>query len=193
MMWTCETQSLSTQTRRYSPRRDGRVVSYGEIVRLWQVDEAFRAFFVKLLANCPLAGFRLETPAVSRSTASGAFEFVLIDTPSLPRAGDAGAFAKHFAADAPAVAFANLGRDATLVVPCPRGPADHYAHLATFVRNAPAAQVDAFWRLAGVTVEAALGERPVWVSTAGLGVSWLHLRIDERPKYYAHASYRSLQ
>jgi hypothetical protein len=30
---------------------------------------------------------------------------------------------------------------------------------------------------------------PLWLSTAGMGVSWLHLRLDSRPKYYRHRSY----
>lgn len=32
---------------------------------------------------------------------------------------------------------------------------------------------------------------PVWISTSGLGVPWLHVRIDDRPKYYQHAPYRT--
>jgi len=35
-----------------------------------------------------------------------------------------------------------------------------------------------------------LSSRPVWLSTAGGGVSWLHVRLDDRPKYYHHAAYR---
>ena len=27
---------------------------------------------------------------------------------------------------------------------------------------------------------------PLWLSTAGMGVSWLHLRLDSRPKNYRH-------
>jgi len=30
-----------------------------------------------------------------------------------------------------------------------------------------------------------------WLSTSGLGIAWLHVRLDERPKYYTHAPYRS--
>lgn len=37
---------------------------------------------------------------------------------------------------------------------------------------------------------ARLGVRPVWLSTAGMGVSWLHVRLDARPKYYGFAAYR---
>lgn len=32
---------------------------------------------------------------------------------------------------------------------------------------------------------------PFWLSTAGMGVSWLHVRLDERPKYYRFQEYRS--
>ena len=43
----------------------------------------------------------------------------------------------------------------------------------------------------GTTVlQAALSEKPLWLSTAGGGVAWLHLRIDSRPKYYSHRPYR---
>ena len=35
-------------------------------------------------------------------------------------------------------------------------------------------------------------QRPLWLSTNGLGVAWLHARIDARPKYYSHRPYRAL-
>ncbi|MET0247228.1 MAG: hypothetical protein ABW182_10815 [Sphingomonas sp.] len=53
-------------------------------------------------------------------------------------------------------------------------------------------QLHDFWSLLARTVEARLAEREkLWVSTSGLGVSWLHARIDDRPKYYSYAPYRS--
>jgi hypothetical protein len=35
-----------------------------------------------------------------------------------------------------------------------------------------------------------VGRQPVWLSTAGAGVAWLHVRLDDRPKYYGHGPYR---
>jgi len=35
-----------------------------------------------------------------------------------------------------------------------------------------------------------IGVKPVWLSTAGAGVSWLHVRLDDRPKYYGFGPYR---
>ena len=32
-------------------------------------------------------------------------------------------------------------------------------------------------------VEARIDDRPLWLSTAGDGVAWLHVRLDQRPKY----------
>jgi hypothetical protein len=36
-----------------------------------------------------------------------------------------------------------------------------------------------------------MSAKPVWLSTAGAGVSWLHVRLDDQPKYYGFALYRS--
>ena len=33
------------------------------------------------------------------------------------------------------------------------------------------------------------GGSPRWLSTSGLGISYLHVRIDKRPKYYSHQEY----
>jgi len=48
-----------------------------------------------------------------------------------------------------------------------------------------------FWKLVGGAMERRLGPRPVWLSTAGGGVAWLHVRLDDRPKYYGYAQYRN--
>ena len=83
-----------------------------------------------------------------------------------------------------------MNSDAILVVPRPVGPVTAYGHLASFVRNAPDSQKHSLWRLVGELMERGLGPTPVWLSTAGAGVSWLHVRLDQRPKYYGHARYR---
>merc|ERR1711957_1156939 len=47
----------------------------------------------------------------------------------------------------------------------------------------------------GTAIEARMvqvgSKTPVWVSTAGSGVSWLSIRLDSRPKYYHHSAYNS--
>ncbi len=119
------------------------------------------------------------------------FEFVVLDAPNLQPAPDQKSFAGHFSASEDVVVFPSLGKDSTLIVPSPRGPAVHYVHLASFLRGAPPTQINALWMHSGSALKQRLGSSPVWLSTAGGGVAWLHVRLDQRPKYYWYGPYRS--
>lgn len=152
-------------------------------------DPSFRTELTSLLAALPYTAFRWETPLVTASTTHKPFEFVVLNSPGLDRRPDPEAFAEHFT-DEPVVAFSNLSGDAMMVVPCPRVAGAKYTHLASFLRTAPAEQVDALWMKVAEVVEQRLGDRPMWLSTAGGGVAWLHVRLDDQPKYYGHAPYR---
>lgn len=157
-------------------------------------DAAFREALAGVLRAAPFEAFCWEMPATSAAHQDRAFEFVMVDSPALAHArADGTEFAAKLAAakGADVTAFLNLGGDATLVVPTERGDRAAYAHLASFVRRAPRAQVDAFFQTLARTIEARLSSAPLWVSTAGLGVSWLHVRLDARPKYYRHGAYRT--
>jgi len=173
-----------------------------------------------VVASSPYASLLFETPGTTWSSSERVpFEFALVDAPPLGRFAEAGpdrgAFAMHF--DEPssscgeergACSFENLGGDATLVSPVPREDvADDvtYSHLARFAREAPESQVSEFWRLAASTYLDVLRrkhedtgrgrdaeEAGTWFSTNGMGVAWLHLRIDDRPKYYSYAPFRTL-
>lgn len=171
---------------------DSTPVSYAEVLRRWQDDAAFRSFFIALLADSPFPAYRWETPPITDATADRRFEFVVLDSPELARTPDTGAFAEHFsdAGEQSVIEFPNLGGDALMVVPCPVGPACAYGHLGTFVRQAPESQQHALWQQVGAAMQRRLGRKPVWLSTAGAGVPWLHVRLDDRPKYYGHAPYR---
>ena len=90
------------------------------------------------------------------------------------------------------VSFANLSGDATLIVPSPRIGIDAYGHLAAFIRQAPSSQIDKLWRVIGSTVKSRIGKTPLWLSTAGGGVAWLHVRLDSYPKYYGYSPYTQI-
>lgn len=62
-------------------------------------------------------------------------------------------------------------------------------HLACFVRLALPAHIHALWRCVAHTVRLALSERPIRLSNAGGGVSWLHVRVEPVPNYYAYRTY----
>lgn len=177
---------------RHVVRRGEDFLPFVEAVERWREDPSFRSFFICLLDEAPYSAFRWETPPITRARADRRFEFVLLDSPWLDTAPNPAPFGELFAAaaDRDVLAFPNLGHDAELVAPLPRGPRNAYTHLAAFTRRAPKAQNHALWRKVGQRVERVLGSRPLWVSTAGGGVAWLHVRLDSWPKYYGYAPYR---
>jgi hypothetical protein len=179
--------------RKFRLIRHAERLCYSDVLDLWQRDEPFRSFFISLLAEAPFSAYRWETPPVSCGTVNREFEFVLLDSPYLARHPDTTAFASHFnskESGAGVVVFNNLGNDAVLVVPTPQARCSAYTHLAAFTRSGPASQTHALWQIVGRTMQARITERPLWLNTAGGGVSWVHIRLDCRPKYYGFRPYR---
>jgi len=192
-MWSFRNEELpGGRGLRFAIDRGSQPATFAEILRGWQADAAFRALYNALLADVPFAAFRWETPPVTTATLTRPFEFVLLDSPGLAWTPDPQAFAEHFGG-APAsgvVEFRNLGGDAIMVVPCPKAAPSAYGHLAAFVREAPEPQRHALWQAVGEVMARRVSGRPVWLSTAGAGVSWLHVRLDDWPKYYGFGPYR---
>ena len=180
---------------RYRIVRDGQTLSYAAVIDLWQNDRSFQDYFTSLLSASPFDGFRWESPSLTSESINRSFEFVLINTPGFAnRRTDSKTYSDYFTeseTDNGVVSFANIGKDATLVVPSPRGSRENYGHLAAFVRSAPETQVRSLWCVLARTVKSSLSTSPVWISTAGGGVAWLHVRIDSRPKYYSFAEYKT--
>jgi hypothetical protein len=191
-MWNARSEELrGARGLRIILTLGSRPASFTDVLRGWQGDADFRALFNALLADAPFAAFRWETPAVTAATVTRPFECVLLDSPGLARRPEPEAFAEHFtAADDGVVSFANLGGDALLIVPCPVAELSAYGHLAAFVSLGPERQRQALWRAVGEAMGRRVGAKPVWLSTAGAGVSWVHVRLDDRPKYYGYGPYR---
>jgi hypothetical protein len=169
---------------------DGRM-DYARVVDAWITDAAFSRFFSGLLASVPYAAFFWEVRPVSTADVERPFECVVVDSPQLSGVhANAAAFAAYFDKQASLVrCFSNLSGDARLVVPAPVDAGTDYAHLASFVRSASVSQQCAFWQAVGGAVRESLSDQTLWLSTSGLGVYWLHVRLDSRPKYYTCQAY----
>ena len=76
-----------------------------------------------------------------------------------------------------------------LIVPCPITDILASTHLADFVRQAPTSQQHLLWQTIGRSIEQNLNKQPIWVSTSGLDVNWLHVRLDSQPKHYCFEPY----
>ncbi len=193
-MWQSSSTRLDDRTIKGTVQEGSAPLSYREVIRLWREDPAFRRCFTEILTASSFEAFFWETPPVNRGSLDRPFEFVWVDAPPLVRVRpEVAAFAEHFTGHPgqPVLSFPNLGGDAVLVVPAPLAEEDCYTHLARFLRSAPETQVDAFWQRVGEAMQQRISDAPVWLSTAGLGVSWLHLRLDSRPKYYRHRAYQT--
>ncbi len=184
---------VDDRTYEYALERHGKPITYADAISLWQIDIEFRTKFIRILENIPFTAYRWETPPVSTRQLNRTFQFALTDAPELVRRPDRTTFAEHFsrADHKGVVVFDNLGKDAVLVVPTPLTEKASYEHLAAFIRSAPEPQKHSLWRTVGQTLETLLSIRPRWVSTAGDGVAWLHIRLDTRPKFYRYSPYRN--
>ena len=86
--------------------------------------------------------------------------------------------------DTYSTSFPNLSGDTILVVPMPRS-GKNYATLIDFCENAPKIQQQEFWKRVAMVARKQMKKfGKVWVSTHGLGVPYLHVRISDSPKYY---------
>jgi len=184
----------SGRVRRICIYGDANPLSNSDIVRLWQCDAGFREFFTALLASAPFEAFLWETRPVTTDSLDQSFEFVLLDCAALKGVqADRVPFGKQLEfpmADDNVVTFFNLSGDAVLIAPCEGGPLCAYPHIAAFVRHGEKAQQHALWTSVGAAMQRHIGEEPTWLSTSGLGVFWLHIRLDTFPKYYKYKPYR---
>ena len=193
--WRSETLQLDHRTIQVRLVAEA-PLSFGEVIDLLENHAEFRSFFTHSIQQAGYDSYFWEVPAVTSSTMDRPFEFVVVEGASLEfLRPDPKPFAEHFATHPKesVIAFPNLGGDALLVVPAPvASDVGCYTHLGRFLREAPASQIDAFWQTVGRSMKRRTSASPLWLSTAGMGVSWLHLRLDSRPKYYRHKAYTVL-
>ena len=171
----------------------GRALTFADVIAGWRDDHAFRDFFIAELAATQFSAFFWEMPAIRGQRTDIQYEYVAIESEAIVRmAPDPGAFESVFREKSnPIVTFRNLGGDALLVAPAPIASLRYYGHLASFVRSAPEHQRHELFRTLARTLARILPiwRGPLWTSTSGLGVPWLHIRLDSFPKYYNYRPY----
>ena len=190
-MWQTKDEKIKNG-KRFTIKLDLMPITYNEVLNLWQFDADFREYFVSTLANSDFTAFRWETPPISIASINQPFEYVLLDSPGLNREADSSAFSEFIenCGTSSVVEFKNLHKDARMIVPCESEPSANYCHLGSFLRSAPNEQIHDLWKLIGKVVQEEIGQSPRWLSTAGAGVPWLHIRLDSTPKYYGYGKYR---
>jgi hypothetical protein len=195
MMYSFEAKtSLSKKVIQYQLFEADRLLQFAEVIAKWKNEADFRAFYTKILAKSPFEGFYWEHPPLTKDNLQANYEFILYEGSRLSLLKpDTQSFAEYFdqvSAIEGVVSFMNIGKNALLIVPCPLSQAENYTHLGAFVRQAPEAQIDKLWQAMAQSLENQLNTSPIWLSTAGMGVHWLHIRLDSVPKYYHFQPYK---
>ena len=160
-------------------------------------ETALRTTLTDVLVGLGMSAVAWECAPLSRANGARAMTQLVLPHPALARTeADPSPFADHLAGGSGTEGvrwFENFGKDARLVVPCEPRRGARFAHLVSFLEHASASQRDALWQLVGrlACEHLARTDAPVWVSTAGMAVPWLHVRLDLRPKYYRSDALRS--
>lgn len=184
--------SNNGNVRRYTLSKSGAPLNYADVLELWEKENEFLDFFLKIFKQTGFQSYVWETPPLSTGNLWRNFEFVLVSQPKSSARPDTETFKDYFDTSntlSGVVAFPNLGHDAVLVVPSPYREHDNYSGLAEFFSVAPDHQQYALWKVVSREIRLKLSESNLWVSVAGGGVSWLHVRLDDTPKYYRYTQY----
>jgi hypothetical protein len=190
---------VNPRTFLFRVEENGAAVSWKGFAQLLAGNAQFQDEMTSAIVETDFAAVFFET----RPTVSERFEFIVADAPQLERAASytqMEQFSAQMEANKGAVAssFFNLGRDAVLIVPNPDKRLEDeasYRHLANFCRIPLVDLTRGFWSKVGkVMLEQLESEpgRPLWLSTSGLGVYYLHMRVDTVPKYYTFAPFKNL-
>lgn len=156
-------------------------------------DSQFKAFFWEF---APVVPIEAKDTAVSFAITQSK-QLEKIEQNSRP-------FKKHISKarelDVDVAVFKSLGGDAELIIPAPSANDEmlgYYSHIAGFVRNGKETEIFSLFRVLGnklnerfIDKEKMRSAKPLWISTSGLGVYFLHLRLDSRPKYYVHKPFK---
>lgn len=161
-------------------------ITYETFVNL-MTDKKYILKFIKILQEIPFEYYVLQTPCFQKNNL---FEFVIINKPELKKMKLNTTVYKKYFNNNKVTSFLNLTGDTTLIVPQILSNVDKniYLNISTFSKNAPINQQILLWKK--VIDEIKKCKHKCFLSTHGLGIGWLHIRIDESPKYYLYDNYK---
>ncbi|CAN5226045.1 hypothetical protein BH23BAC3_BH23BAC3_28340 [soil metagenome] len=192
-MWQfIETESTSSQTTLRIQENNSQI-SHKRFLNLLSESDEFRNRYNSRLAECKFEAFFWENKSMTHQHLDETYEFKLINSDYLTGVSpDSRTFRQYFDPGCEVVDFPNIGGDAHLIVPCPGNSTAPYTHIGNFVRDAQEHQIQQLWKRVGSKTLSIINTKPRWLSTSGLGVYWLHVRIDSVPKYYQTEGYKQM-
>jgi hypothetical protein len=192
--YTSRREVVSADIVRYEIYQSNQPLSFRAVFQLWQSSPEFVLFYTTTLKDSGFPAFCWEHPALRSSYLDLPYECIVQRSRLLEQLSvDEHTFQKYIHTTDLVVDFQNLGNDARLVVPTKQSKANTYNHLGRFIQLGSSAQIAAVFEQVGKVVLEELNHKQViWLNTAGLGVIWLHIRLDTYPKYYKTDDYSSV-
>ena len=191
--WELQIIAQDQEGVRFKIKENDTHLSFKEVFEYWKIDPTFLQFYVNALNAFSLEEFFWEHPAVKTAYLDRPYEVILLKSRSFKnRKVDERSFKEKIEVKELVAVFPNLGKNATLIVPTKQHIPIIYKHLGSFLREATTEQIQAVFQALGATIlsEIAAGKL-LWLNTAGLGVLWVHIRLDTRPKYYKVRTYKN--
>ena len=153
----------------------------------------FADWYNQQLADCPFDAFFWENKPVTKQNLDETYECTIVKSSLLRGCRRIHPRSIPISNLTPIPSrFRILAEMRQLVVPCPVAEKSVYTQIGGFVRDAPGHQILDFWTRVGKEMLGHVQQDPRWLSTSGLGVYWLHVRIDSVPKYYQTETYKRL-
>lgn len=151
-------------------------------------DIHFMSLFIDSFHRTKFKTFFWECSPVSASNAqSDAFVYVILRT-SIPLTQDFTAFQEHHPPTSrrEIISFDSKSGGTILVVPTPSYQRNQrqMSSLGPYLRDPQNTPIRLFQHVAKIILHTlATTKNMIWLNTHGLGVPWLHIRIDFFPKY----------
>lgn len=190
--FSIEIKGQNENTIRFRLKKGEQNLSFKEVFELWVNNSDFVEFYKDELLKLNYEAFYWEHPAVKKEFLEKKYECILQRSRPLEDLPiNENAFKDYIYLNEQATDFMNLGKNARLVVPTKKTEKEIYNHLGKFIRLAKNKQILELFKSVGTSIIEEIEEgKLIWLNTAGLGVIWLHIRMDTRPKYYKTKRYK---
>lgn len=166
---------------------------YKAITKMIKHDYEFMCKFLRILREFESTTYFFECPSIKSSNVKDKkFEFVLISA-HLSLKDDPQSYKQYFIEKTQSVVhFYNPSKTCLLIVPYPLSKKHNYSSLGPYIRQDMIEQYLKLFEETGHQLLRLLKESvdPIWLSTHGAGVPWLHIRLDKIPKYYSFIPYK---
>ncbi len=168
--------------------KDSQQISWYEILDLWKHNNAFIDFFVSLLILSNFNNFFWQCCSVNRNDLKKKlFECYLIETKYDFGVADNSSFQEYLKTSKSIVNFYNFNKDCLLIVPNYNHSISKssYLNIYNFIKFAPKSQIHLLFHQISLNIYKEFHKtKKIYLNTHGLGVPWIHIRLDYYPKYY---------